>query len=107
MSTSKETVLDLVFGRWRSQILYAGVELGVFDGLGDVPKNSDHLASKLGVDAQALYRLLRALASLQLLFEHPGREFSLTGAGDVLRSDHPESLRGVTLLDEGPEHYAI
>lgn len=107
MSASKETVLELIFGRWRSQILYAGVELGVFDALGDVPKSSDDLASELGVDAQALYRLMRALASLQLLIEHWGRQFSLSSAGQFLRSDHPESLRGVTLLEEGPEHYAI
>jgi hypothetical protein len=26
-----EKTLDIIFGRWRSQILYAGVKLGVFD----------------------------------------------------------------------------
>jgi hypothetical protein len=24
-----------------------------------------------------------------------------------LRSDHPQTLRGVTLLEDGPEHYAL
>ena len=29
--SSQEKVLDLIFGRWRSQIVYAGVKLGIFD----------------------------------------------------------------------------
>jgi hypothetical protein len=31
----------------------------------------------------------------------------LTETGELLRSDHPQTLRGVTLLEEGPEHYAL
>ena len=53
------------------------------------------------------YRLLRALGSLDLLAEDTERTFSLTEAGELLRSDHPQTLRGVTLLEEGPEHYAL
>jgi hypothetical protein len=30
-------VVDLIFGRWRSQILYTGVKLGVFDALASGP----------------------------------------------------------------------
>ena len=33
--------------------------------------------------------------------------FRLTPAGELLRADHPQTLRGVTLLEEGPEHYAL
>jgi hypothetical protein len=36
--SAQEKVLDLIFGRWRSQILYAGVKLGIFDALAPVPK---------------------------------------------------------------------
>ena len=31
MSEVSSEGFDLIYGRWRSQILYAGVELGVFD----------------------------------------------------------------------------
>ena len=31
MDDTGEKVIDLIFGRWRSQILYTGVKLGVFD----------------------------------------------------------------------------
>ena len=31
MDAAEATVLDLIFGSWRTQILYAGVQLGVFE----------------------------------------------------------------------------
>lgn len=107
MPDPKESVLDLIFGRWRSQILYCGVELGVFDALGETPRTSDDVATDVETDPHALYRLMRALAALGLLTEFPERRFALSDAGRLLRSDHPESLRGITRLEEGPEHYAI
>jgi len=103
----KGAVLELIFGRWRSQIVYAGVKLGVFDALGAKAKDVDLIAKELKLDPVLSYRLLRALASLGLLSEHAGRRFSITSAGEFLRADHPETLRGITLLEEGPEHYAI
>jgi hypothetical protein len=103
----KSAVLDVIFGRWRSQIAYTGVKLGVFEALGQAGKEAALLAQELRVDPALSYRLLRALASLGLLNEEAGRRFSLTPAGEFLRADHPETLRGITLLEEGPEHYAI
>jgi hypothetical protein len=107
MEDASAKVIDLIFGRWRSQILYAGVKLGVFEALANGPKNAVRVASELKVDASMLYRLMRALGSLELLHEDTTKTFSLTPMGEVLRSDHLQSLRGVTLLQEGPEHYAL
>jgi O-methyltransferase domain/Dimerisation domain len=107
MSNTQAKVLDLIFGRWRSQILYAGVKLGIFDALRGYPKTVAAIAGELDLDSQLAYRLLRALASLELLSERNGRVFSLTQAGELLLSDHPQTLRGITLLEEGPEHYAL
>ena len=103
----KNAVLEIIFGRWRSQIVYSGVKLGVFDALGREGKDAALIAKELRLDPALSYRLLRALASLGLLTEDASRRFSLTQAGELLRADHPETLRGVTLLEEGPEHYAI
>jgi hypothetical protein len=69
MDNASATVIDLIFGRWRSQILYAGVKLGVFDALASSPKSVVSVASALDVDAGMLYRLMRALGSLELLHE--------------------------------------
>jgi len=105
--SAQEKVLDLVFGRWRSQILYAGVKLGIFDALRSGPKTAALIANELSLDPALTYRLLRALGSLDLLREDKDRKFSLSETGELLRSDHSHTLRGVTLLEEGPEHYAL
>jgi hypothetical protein len=106
MEDTGAQVIDLIFGRWRSQILYTGVKLGVFDALVNGPQSAVSLASALEVDAGLLYRLLRALGSLELLQEDTTRAFSLTPMGKWLCRDHPHTLRGMALLEEGPEHYA-
>lgn len=100
--------MDLIFGRWRSQTVYAGAALGVFDHIAsDHSIETSTIAMRVGADSHLLYRLLRALASIGLLSEDDGRAFRLTDAGSFLRADHPQSLRGMVLLEEGPEHYAI
>lgn len=107
MSAPQAAVLDLIFGRWRSQILYAGVKLGIFDALRDGPKQAAAITHALNLDPDLTYRLLRALGSLEILAEDVEQTFSLSQTGDLLRSDHPQTLGGVALLEEGPEHYAI
>ncbi len=37
----------------------------------------------------------------------PGRRFALAEQGRLLLADHPQSLRAMCLLEEGPEHYAL
>jgi DNA-binding HxlR family transcriptional regulator len=101
--TNYEKTLDIIFGRWKSQILYAGV-----DCASSYAKSTADIAGELDLDDVLAYRLLRALSSLGFLKEHPDRrEFSITPQGELLRKDNPQTLRGVTLLEEGPEHCAI
>jgi hypothetical protein len=108
MLTPADQVMDLIFGRWRSQTLSAGTELGVFDHLDRArAKNADKLAAELDVDSTLLYRLLRAQAAIGLLKEDGSQGFVLTDKGDLLRSDHPQSLKPMARLEEGPQHYAL
>lgn len=108
MSEAAFEVIGLIYGRWRSQILYVGVELGVFDHVArNTSKQAAAVAAEIGVDEELLYRLMRALASLGLLIEDESRGFVTSDAGELLRSDHPQSLRYRVLSAEGPEHYAI
>jgi hypothetical protein len=107
MTDPQAQVMDLIFGRWRSQVLYTGVSLGIFDVVGDEPATAPAVAQRLGLDAALSYRLMRALASLELLSEDGERRFTPTPAGALLRKEHPQTLRGVTLLEEGPHHYSL
>jgi hypothetical protein len=105
--TDYDNVVDIIFGRWKSQILYSGVKLGIFDVVNSVPRSAPEIASELGLNPALLYRLLRALGSIGLLQEDHYRRFSITSMGELLNSSTLQTLRGVALLEEGPEHYAI
>ena len=109
VKTSSEEVTDMIFlSKWSSQTLCAGAELGVFDHLScNGSRSASDVAAETGLDPTLLYRLLRALASLGLLNETPGRHFNLTERGAVLRTDAPGSLRYMAMLEGGPEHWAI
>src|ERR1700751_998597 len=107
MANAPELVFDLIFGRWRSQTLYAGAALGVFDQLSDQPATAATVAATINADPAMLYLLMRALGSIGLLMEDNEKAFRLTDAGELLREDHPHSLRATALLEEGPQHYAI
>lgn len=107
LGNAQELLLDLFYGRWRSQTLYTGVLLGIFEVVGGVPTPAAQIARDLALDPAAASRLLRALASLDVLREHDVQAFSITEAGELLRSDHPLSMRDAILLREGPEHTAV
>ena len=106
MDEAAGKTIELIFGRWRSQILYTGVTLGVVDALASGPRTAASAASELNVGAAALYRLMRALSAVGILKEDDTQTFSLTSTGETLRRDHPRTLRPIILLEEGPEHYA-
>lgn len=107
-SADYDKVVDVILGRWKSQVLYAGTKLGIFDAVGGSgPKNASEIASELSLDPALSYRLMRALASLGFLSEDDGRNFAMTPMGELLRQDRPQTLRGVVLLEEGPVHYAL
>ncbi len=94
MSNPQGSVMDILFGRWRSQILYAGVRLGVFDALRAGAKTADDVASELHLSRPHTYRLLRTLAGLGLLSEDRNRSFSLTASGGILARRSPADPAG-------------
>lgn len=91
---SPRIVLDLITGKWRAQAVCVAAELGLADILRDGPRSTEEIAEIAKVSEDAVYRLLRALASLGLFASLPGRRFTLTPLGAYLRSDVPGSLRG-------------
>ena len=89
-----EVLFQMVIGKWISQALGTIVEIGVPDQLAKGARRCSDIAREAGVSEDGIYRLLRALASVGLFVESSGRRFKLTGMGQLLRSDHPESLAG-------------
>lgn len=86
-------LLHLMSGYWVSQALHTAAELGLADAVGRKPRDVDALAQALDCDADALYRLLRALASVGVFTEAAPRAFATTPMAVLLRRDMPGNLR--------------
>ena len=85
-------LVEMAMGYSRSRVLCAAARLGVADALGDEVRSVSFLAEKCQADANALYRLLRALASVGITEETTPEHFRLTRFGQPLRKDVPQSV---------------
>jgi hypothetical protein len=98
------TLLQLLSGNWITRALYAVAQLGIADLLSAEPQTSEFLAQATGTNANALYRLLRTLASLGVFVEDDAAKFGLTPIGQYLQTDIPGSLRAWAIYT-GDENY--
>src|SRR6202040_3729859 len=83
----------LIMGFAITQAIGAAANLGIADLLRNGPRTVSDLARECGVLERPLYRLLRALSGEGIFAEQEDGSFRLTPTADLLRSDHPESLR--------------
>ena len=86
-------MLDLINGFWVSKMIYVIAELGVPDLLAGGASTPAELAAATSVQADRLYRVMRALAGVGLFVEDGDGRFSLTELGATLTSDRPDSMR--------------
>src|SRR5262249_17948317 len=68
------------------------------DRLAAGPRSSDDVARDVGANPDAVRRILRALAVLDLVREVDGGTFALAPMGEYLRADAPDSMRSWALL---------
>jgi C-methyltransferase len=97
MDRAQDQLRELIGAYWKPQVVTCAAELGIADAMGEAAIAADELAGRLSVDPQALARLLRAMASLGLVGDEGDGRFSLTGMGACLRTDSPQSLKGMAL----------
>jgi SAM-dependent methyltransferase len=98
-------MMGLISGYWISQAVGVVARLGVADALSDGPRTSDELARAVGAEPRALYRVLRLLASLDVVAEPSPGSFELTPLGATLRSDVPDSVRNFAITETAPGHW--
>ncbi len=89
--TANTRLVEMAMAYSRSRLLCAAARLGVADALQDEERDVQELAERCKADADALYRLLRALASIGVTQETSERRFRLTALGRPLRQDVPQS----------------
>jgi SAM-dependent methyltransferase len=80
-------------GAMAVQAIHVAAKLGVADLLRDGPKATDDLADATKAHAPSLHRLLRALTSLGVFGEDAEGRFQQTQLSEILRTDHPQSIR--------------
>ena len=95
---------QMITGYWTSQAIYAAAKLGIADLLVNNPQTAARLAAATDTNAGALYRVLRALASIGIFEENEQQEFTLTPMAEYLRSDVPGSKRALAMMS-GDEQF--
>jgi len=100
-----EQIFQLVLGYMPAMALNIVARLGVADQIEKEPKAIADLAKAAGVHENALYRLMRALASVGVFHEATGRRFEHTPGSELLRQDHPASIRPMTVWMSDPFHF--
>ena len=101
MEDASRHVMQLLSGYMVTQSIRAVVEAGVPDALADGPLDLATLAERTKTNADALRRVIRALASVGLFQETSPSKFALTSAGQLLRSGVRGSMRDTALFFGG------
>ncbi len=97
---TEQVMSDLIRGSWRSLAARAMAELRLADALAE-PGTAEQVAPRVGAHAPTLDRLLRTLAALELVTHRDG-VYTLTAAGQRLRSDVPGSDWGGIMMMAAP-----
>jgi hypothetical protein len=85
-------------GSWVSQAISVAARLGIADLLDGEARSCAALAQATNTHPGALYRLLRALASVGIFAEEGDGRFRLTPLAECLRTDSPVSVRDYAVL---------
>lgn len=98
-------MMHLATGHFRTQAIYVAAKLGIADLLKDGSKTVDELSNATKAHACSLYRLLRALASIDIFREEEDGRFCLTPLATTLRSDSMNSVLPGVLLAGSEFHW--
>jgi len=90
--------MSLIFGAIPAQTLYVAAKLGIADELAGGPLSVDELATRTSTNADALCRILRALAVEGVFEEVEPRTFAVTELGRLISEDAPGSRRYDSLM---------
>ena len=89
---------NLLNGNFIAGALAGLAKLGIADLVAAGPRSAADLASEIGADASALYRLMRATASVGVLAEQEDGRFAQTPLSECLRTDATPSLRDLAIM---------
>ena len=100
-----EVMFRMITGYWVSQIIGVVAKLGIAEHLHGGAKSAGELARLTNADTSALFRVLRAAASVGVLHLGADDRFSLTPLGETLRSNVPGSMREMAIMQTSKGHW--
>jgi hypothetical protein len=112
-AAASQQVFQIALGYIASTALYAAVKLRIADHLASGSLSIDDLARAAGsptnggVNADALYRVLRMLASVGVFEETSPRHFANNAASNTIRTGIPGSLYDMGLWMTDPFHLRV
>ena len=92
LTPAPAAMIEMIIAGWTSQAITVAAQLGVADALANGPLPIDELAVRVGADADALRRLLRALISRGIFRHRRDGRYELNSLADTLRFDAPVSM---------------
>ncbi|ORV81716.1 hydroxyneurosporene methyltransferase [Mycobacterium interjectum] len=92
LTPAPAAMMEMIIASWTSQAITAAAQLGVADALADGPLPVEQLAARVGADADALGRLLRALIGKGIFRQRRDGRYELNSLAATLRSDAPISM---------------
>lgn len=103
--TASQQLLDLMSGLWKTQALHVAADLGVIDAIGSTDRPSSiAVADRLGLDADAVGRLLSYLNRLGVVSGGESEGYRLTDVGALLKTNDNGTVRDLLCL-YGREFY--
>jgi O-methyltransferase domain/Dimerisation domain len=101
--TPRHQLLGMITSYWTAQAIHVAAKLKLADLIKDGPRTAAELAAATKVHPQSLYRLLRALASVEIFSEADDGKFRITPIAECLL-DKPGSQWAVAMM-MGDEHF--
>jgi len=98
-------LMQALFGFMVTRSVSVVAELGVADSLSEGPQYYTELAKAANADRRALHRVMRLLVSTGVFTEPEPGMFALNEVSELLRSDHPQSLRDLAVLLSSKSHW--
>jgi len=88
---------------WQSRALYVSARLDIATVLGNESLSIQDIADRVSAQPDAVFRLMRMLASLGVFEEVSPRAFKNNKVSHHLRQDHPKSVREMVLMHNSEE----
>jgi len=91
-------MMQLLSGLWVTHAVGTFARLGLADAIADGTETAAAIAAVRGLNADRVYRLLRALSTVGIVTEPTPGSFALTPLGNMLGARAPHSMRTAAML---------